>query len=146
MKLILPLTVTFPLKTKKDRVVKYSLNEFLVDLSDTSWGNKRKPNHAYQRKAKKHMQELVAEQLAVQPELIEPWPKKIQLTVYRDSNRRMDIDNTSIIVKFAMDVVKIEHCPEDDWRYFSEVTLKDGGLDKLNPRAELEILEILEIL
>lgn len=140
MKLILPLSVTFPLKTKKDRHVKYSLNEFLVDLSDASWNNKRKPNHAYQRNAKKHLQDLVREQLKDMEPLGEPWPKKVVLTIYRDSNRRMDIiDNPVVLTKFAMDVVKEKHAPEDDWRYFSESTIRDGGVDKENPRAELEI-------
>ena len=41
-----------------------------------------------------------------------------------------------------MDVVKITHAPDDYWAYFSESTMRDGGLDKANPRAELLIEDI----
>lgn len=143
MLLILPLSVTFPLKTKKDRVVKYSLNEFLVDLSDKSWNNSRKPNHAYQHMAKKYLQDIVKAQIANLEPLSGAWPKKVTLTIYRASNAHMDvIDNPVMLIKFAMDVVKIDHCPDDDWRYFSESTMRDGGLDKANPRAELLIEDL----
>lgn len=145
MLLILPLSVTFPLKTKKDRVVKYSLNEFLLDLSDKSWNNNsRKPNHAYQYKAKKYLQDIVKEQLKDMPPLSAPFPRKVTLTIYRASNAHMDIiDNPVMLIKFAMDIVKISHCPDDDWRYFKTSTMTDGGLDRKNPRAELLIEDIV---
>lgn len=143
MLLILPLDVTFPRKTKKDRVVKYSLNEFLLDLSDQSWNNTRKPNHAYQLKAKKYLQDIVKNQLSTEKPLTDPWPKKVTLTIFRASNMHMDvIDNPVVLIKFAMDIVKIAHAPDDYWAYFSESTMRDGGLDKTNPRAELLIEDI----
>lgn len=143
MLLILPLDITFPLKTKKARVVKYSLNEFLVDLSDKSWGNKRKPNHAYQHKAKKYLQDLVKEQIKDLPPLDTLKRKEIVLTIYRGSNRGMDvIDNPAILIKFAMDVVKVKHVEDDNWRYFKRTIMQDGGLDRENPRAELLIRDV----
>ena len=143
MLLILPLSITFPLKTKKDRTVKYSLNEFMLDLSDKSWNNTRKPNHAYQFKAKKYLQDIVKNQLSTENPLTDPWPKKVTLTIFRASNMHMDIiDNPVVLIKFAMDVVKINHAPDDYWAYFSESTMRDGGLDKTNPRAELLIEDI----
>ena len=142
MKLILPLAMDFALKTKKDRHVKYSLNEFMLDLSDTGrTKNGKLPNHYYQKKAKQSLQTIVQEQLKDMEPLEAPWPKKVVLTIYRGSNRRMDIiDNPVVLIKFAMDIIKIKHAPEDDWRYFNESTIRDGGLDKENPRAELEII------
>lgn len=143
MLLTLPLSITFPLKTKKDRTVKYSLNEFMLDLSDKSWNNTRKPNHAYQLKAKKYLQDIVKNQLSTENPLSGPWPKKITLTIFRASNMHMDIiDNPVVLIKFAMDIVKISHAPDDYWAYFSESTMRDGGLDKTNPRAELLIEDI----
>lgn len=143
MKLILPLSIDFPLRTKKAKHVKYSLNHFLMDLSGKSFEKVRKPNHHYQKAAKDALQHEVASQLQSMDPLEGPWPKKVILTIYRGSNRHMDvIDNPSIITKFAMDIVKINHAPDDDFRYFSECTMRDGGLDKENPRAELEIVAI----
>ena len=143
MLLTLPLSVTFPLKTKKDRIVKYSLNEFMLDLSDKSWNNTRKPNHAYQFKAKRHLQDIVKSQLATIEPLTAPFPKRVCLTIFRASNAHMDIvDNPVVLIKFAMDIVKINHAPDDDWRYFSQCEIIDGGLDRANPRAELLIEDI----
>ena len=143
MLLTLPLSVTFPLKTKKDRTVKYSLNEFLLDLSDKSWNNARKPNHAYQFKAKRHLQDIVKSQLATMPPLDMTKRKEVILTIFRGNNRATDvIDNPVVLIKFAMDIVKINHAPDDDWRYFSQCEIVDGGLDRANPRAELLIEDI----
>ncbi len=146
MLLILPLDVTFPLKTKKDRVVKYSLNEFLLDLSDKSWNNSsRKPNHAYQFKAKKHLVAIVKEQLKDLPPLNTSKRKEVVLTIYRGNNRAMDvIDNPAVLIKFAMDVVKLNHAPDDNWRYFKRSIMQDGGLDRENPRAELLIRDVTD--
>lgn len=143
MLLTLPLSVTFPLKTKKDRVVRYSLNEFLVDLSDKSWNSKRKPNHAYQFKAKKHLQDLVKEQIKDMPALDMTKRKEVVLTIFRGNNRAIDvIDNIVILIKFAIDVVKINHITDDNFKYFKRSIMQDGGLDRKNPRAELLIRDV----
>ena len=143
MLLILPLSVTFPLKTKKDRTVKYSLNEFLLDLSDKSWNNARKPNHAYQFKAKKHLQDIVKGQLATMPPLDMTKRKEVILTIFRGNNRGMDVvDNPVVLIKFAMDIVKINHAEDDNWKYFKRSIMQDGGLDRENPRAELLIKDV----
>lgn len=143
MLLTLPLSVTFPLKTKKDRTVKYSLNEFLLDLSDKSWNNARKPNHAYQFKAKRHLQEIVKSQLATIEPLDMTKRKEVILTVFRADNRCMDvIDNPVVLIKFALDIVKINHIIDDNWKYFKRSIMQDGGVDKGNPRAELLIKDV----
>ena len=139
MKLILPLDINFPLKTKKDKHVKFSLNDFLCNMSEKPV----KANNYYQRKAKEYLQDLVADQLLSYEPLEPPFPKKVVLTIYRGSNRRMDIiDNPVILIKFAMDIVKINHVDDDDFRFFSESVIRDGGLDKENARAELEIVDL----
>lgn len=115
----------------------------MLDLSDKSWNNTRKPNHAYQFKAKRHLQDIVKNQLSTENPLSDPWPKRVCLTIFRASNAHMDIiDNPVVLIKFAMDIVKINHAPDDDWRYFSQCEIVDGGLDRANPRAELLIEDI----
>lgn len=143
-KLILPLDINFQLKTKKDRKISFSLNSFLLDLSDKSYSQKRKISHHYEKTAKKHLQDICRQQLFDIPVNVfkdAEYPLKVELTIYRGSNRQSDMDNYAIIVKFAMDVVKESHIPDDNWRYIREIIIKDGGLDRENPRAELVIHE-----
>ena len=115
----------------------------MLDLSDRSWNNARKPNHAYQFKAKKHLQDIVAGQLATMAPLDMTKRKEVILTIFRANNRGMDVvDNPVVLIKFAMDIVKINHAEDDNWKYFKRSIMQDGGLDRKNPRAELLIKDV----
>ena len=142
-KIILPLHVEFPLIRKKNRKVSFSWNSFMLDLSDKS--SRYKPNHFYEKKAKKQLQDIVRDQLMdITPVDFDKteWPLKAKLTVYRVSNRRVDIDNFGVLIKFALDVLKEEHLPDDNFKYISSIEIVDGGLDRESPRAELDVCDI----
>lgn len=72
--------------------------------------------------------------------------KKVKLiyTLYRATERLCDVSNVcSIIDKFACDVlVSLDIIEDDNFNIVKEVVYKFGGIDKSNPRCELEILEI----
>ena len=62
-------------------------------------------------------------------------------TIYRKTNRRADIMNIgSVLDKFVSDaLVEIGLLPDDNTDIIKKVTIIDGGVDKNNPHARLEI-------
>ena len=68
-------------------------------------------------------------------------PVTLTYTYYARSNRRLDISNPcSIIDKFACDaLVKAEILEDDSFNQIKQVVYIFGGVDKDNPRCELEI-------
>lgn len=106
----------------------------MINLSEKFF---KKPNYYYQKRAKETLQKDVRKQLESQEVLEGPFPMGVELNIYRDSNRRMDLDNTAVLLKFALDEIKLSHIPDDDFRYIGEINIVDKGVDKENPRAEL---------
>ena len=66
---------------------------------------------------------------------------QITYTLYQPTNRRVDISNPlSIIDKFACDaLVGFGVLPDDSNKYVQSVRFQWGGVDKNNPRVEMEI-------
>lgn len=62
-------------------------------------------------------------------------------TLYQPTNRRVDVSNPlSIIDKFTCDALtEIGILPDDSNKYIQSVAYIWGGVDKENPRCELEI-------
>ena len=70
----------------------------------------------------------------------------VTYTVYHSHNRDFDLDNFgSIISKFTHDVLtEAGVLVDDSFKYVPKIVYKFGGIDKLNPRCEVEIEEILD--
>lgn len=62
----------------------------------------------------------------------------LTMTFWVPDNRRRDLDN---MLGSVMDVlVKAEIIPDDTWQLVPEITIKAGGVDKANPRCEINIV------
>lgn len=68
----------------------------------------------------------------------------VTYTIYYPTNRKFDLDNIgSVVCKFTNDVLTESNIIEDDnYTCIKEITYKFGGIDKENPRAEVEIKEV----
>jgi hypothetical protein len=116
--------------------VLYSLNEFLIPL-----GKPIKKNTYHQFAAKNSLMDIVKEQSKDFTTVTE-YPVNIELHIYRDSDRRMDVGNVSVIEKFTTDaLVQQGILIDDSWKYINSITMVMAGLDKENPRVEYIIQE-----
>jgi len=133
-KLTLPLSVIYN-TTKAGKEYK-----FLINLNDyRAKGTK----FFILNKAKQVFHELVGKQIEELPTLTPPI--RCNYTVFRKDRRDYDVNNVcSIADKFFMDaLVERGKIPDDNQRYylgFGETN--HGGVDKENPRIEVEIKEI----
>lgn len=64
-------------------------------------------------------------------------------TVFPQNKREFDLGNVlPIVQKFTDDaLIELGILPDDNYKIVREITYKFGGIDKDNPRAELEIVE-----
>lgn len=91
--------------------------------------------------AKKSYKELVKAEILKLPVL----SKIVVLyVIYPPNNRLVDVPNIAgHIDKYFMDaVVELGKLPDDNYKYYPEVTYRFGAIDKLNPRVEVFIKEI----
>lgn len=133
VKLILPIKVTLPRKTVKDK-------NFILNL------NTYRNTHHMILNESKHKFHAVIKKLINQAFAHIRRMKKVRLvyTYYHGSNRRVDIANVcSIIDKFTCDALSSENVwRDDDYKTVTEVIYKWGGVDKANPRCELDIIRL----
>ena len=61
---------------------------------------------------------------------------RIVFTYYFEDHRVIDLDN---LLKLSLDAIKTALYFDDNWQVVAEITAKAGGLDKRNPRCEVEI-------
>lgn len=129
--------LTLPLRFKQGKQnILYSLNNFLIPV-----GTEKTINTYWTKRAKDHLMKLATEQCEGHEMFKDR--VKLTLTIYRDSNRLMDIGNFSIIEKYVTDaLVKAEVLADDNWKFVAGVSIMDGGVDKENPRAEY-LIEII---
>ena len=140
LKLNLPLSVTVPRKTKEDKVVYLNLNVY------------RNLHHAVNNQ----MKVLYAEQLATELvrvglldrpmgrvcESMGEGPFALRYTLFKGDNRVVDVANVlSIVDKFTLDALVHEYrlFPDDNHKIFPWINYRWGGVDKENPRVELEV-------
>lgn len=77
-----------------------------------------------------------------------PVPKGIQIkiiyTMFQQSRRLTDVANVcSVVDKLACDaMMHWGTLPEDNWTVIPMVGYRYGGVDKLNPRVEIEIFDL----
>ena len=128
MKFSVPLFIIIPRKRKADRKVIINLNNY------PHWHymtyNKVKELFCEARKG-----DLTGLKLK--------HPITLAYTLYKGSNRKSDRMNVlAVIDKFFCDSLTAYGClPDDTDEYISSQQFKSGGLDRTNPRVEIEIAE-----
>ena len=72
------------------------------------------------------------------------YPYRFTYTLFQQSGRATDVANVlSIVDKFTCDaLVELGVLPDDNHKIVKEVVYRYGGVDKENPRAELEITSL----
>lgn len=128
MKIILPLSVTIPRKTKGDKVFNLNLNIY------------RNTHHFTLNTAKKMWSDIVTA-AAIHTKMPSEPPYVFTYTVYPGSGRKFDLGNVcSIIQKFTDDaLIELGIITDDSYKIIPKVYYRFGTIDKENPRVELEI-------
>lgn len=134
-KVILPLSVTIPRKTKDDRVWILNLNSY------------RNTHFQILNKAKELYKENLRSILSPKMSLVLSPPYHFIYSVFPNSNRKFDLANVLPIVQKFTDDALIEFgiIPDDSYKIISKITYKFGGVDKECPRAELEITSLVDL-
>jgi len=131
MKLILPLEVMIPRKTREDKKIILNLNIY------------RNAHHFTLNAAKKEMLEHVRQALLPCGDIPAP-PFRFTYTIFPPTGRSFDLGNVGAIVqKFTDDaLIELGVIKDDNMKIVKEVVYRFGGVDKENPRAELNIESI----
>jgi len=130
IKLSVPLFVDIPRKTKKNKRVYFNLNVY------------RNLNFFTNNQVKSMFKDIVKRVLSSHTE---PLSKiSITYTLFRKDKRRSDISNVLCIIdKFFCDAfVELGFIEDDDYTILPEVNYRFGGIDKDNPRVEIEVKEL----
>ena len=71
-------------------------------------------------------------------------PIRIVYTFYYPDSRRRDLDNSqAVIAKFTQDALVEEGIiPDDDYTIVRSISGRYGGVDKTQPRCEVDIFEL----
>lgn len=132
-RLILPLSVVIPRKTKEDKVFILNLNIY------------RNTHHMTLNQAKVAYKEQVRDALSIcdNPKLAEG-PYKFTYTVFPATKRAFDLGNVlPIIQKFCDDaLIDLGVIKDDNWNVVREIDYRFGEIDKENPRVELVITSV----
>lgn len=128
MKIDVPLFVILPRKTKADRKVYLNLNNY--------------PNWYYI--TYNNLKKVFCESLGLDLRGVKlQTPISIHFTLYKGSKRKTDRSNIlAVIEKFFCDALTHHECiPDDNDEFISGTSYSTGGIDKDNPRCEIEITE-----
>ena len=132
MRCILPLYVhTTKSHTKKGK--------FILNLN-----NYRNAQTFKLNTSKINYKELIKEQIERLPKAALGRTFKLVYTYFHGNNRKVDVANPcSIIDKYFSDALtELEFWEDDNCDYLKEVVYKWGGVDKENPRCEVDIIII----
>lgn len=129
MKIICPLYIDLPRKTKKDRRVYINMNSY------------RNLHYLVSNNVKREYKESLREQL--EGITIET-PVDVTYQVFKGSKRRLDKMNViAVTSKFLLDAITEYGCWEDDNDdYVKTETLLPTKYDKENPRVEVIITSV----
>ncbi len=127
MKITLPLSIVIPRKTKADKVFAMNLNNF------------RNAHHFVMNTAKSMWLDIVLHAPIDGGEVSPPY--KFTYTVYPGNNRKFDLGNVlPAIQKFTDDaLIELGIIQDDSYKVIPLIVYRFGGVDKDNPRCELEI-------
>jgi hypothetical protein len=134
MKIILPLSVTLPRKTKADKVFILNLNVY------------RNCHHMTLNQAKIAYFTLVEKATFNSfRERIDP-PLRFTYTIFPGSGRKFDVANVlPIVQKFTDDaLIDMGFIPDDSYKVIPAIDYRFGGVDKEFPRVELEITPFIK--
>jgi Holliday junction resolvase RusA-like endonuclease len=128
-KIISPLFVELPRKTKANKKVYLNMNTY------------RNLHHRISNDAKILYKELLREQLQ---DLTIKTPVEVTYKVFKKTNRKLDKMNVvSVVSKFLLDAITEYKCwIDDNDDYVKTETILPTELDKINPRVEITIKEI----
>ncbi len=127
-KIISPLFVCLPRKTKADKKVYLNLNVY------------RNLHYIVNNQAKEIYRVLMFDQLS---KLELKTPIDIRFILYKKTRRRTDRANIlSIVEKFFCDALVEYKCiPDDSDEFINSTSYFSNGIDKENPRVEIFITE-----
>jgi hypothetical protein len=130
VKIILPLSVTIPRKTKADKVFMLNLNIY------------RNCHHMTLNQAKVLWSSIVLHAPFEGDDIEAPY--HFTYTVFPSSGRKFDLSNVlSVVQKFTDDALIECGVIEDDcYKFIPEIDYRFGHIDKERPRVELEIKSI----
>jgi hypothetical protein len=138
MKIILPLSVTLPRKTKADKVFPLNLNIY----RNAHYTVLNAAKIAYKGVVKERLDAIAIGNLAGHLKW-EPTstPVRFTYTIFPGSNRAFDLANVCAIVqKFTDDaLIELGVIKDDNYKIVRSIDYRFGAVDKLNPRAELDI-------
>lgn len=131
MKIILPLSVTIPRKTKADKVFTLNLNIY------------RNANFHTLNDAKVAWKGIVANAIGGQVNA-DSGPFNFTYTVFPATGRKFDLANVlSIVQKFTDDaLIEFGFISDDSYKIIPKIDYRFGAVDKDNPRVELEIFPL----
>lgn len=140
MKIILPLSVTLPRKTKADKVFTLNLNIY------------RNTHHMTLNQAKAAWKDVVSNSApVVTDENIGIFSNQntryhFIYTVFPANNRKFDLANVlPIVQKFTDDaLIELGVISDDSYKIIPAIDYRFGKIDKENPRVELEIKPLSE--
>lgn len=133
MRLFLPVSITFPRKTKADRKYMLNLNVY------------RNLNYIINNQMKVAFTDRVKDQVICDFVLSAiSAPYRFTYTLFQESKRKTDVANVCCVVdKFCCDsLVYLGVLPDDNHNIIKEVVYRYGGADKDNPRVELQVESI----
>lgn len=120
-----------PLSVAKSRAKNFTLNLNVYRNTHYQTLNKVKVNY------KTHLSKQISEL---------PFLNKIRIvyTLYTGTRRKCDIANVlSIHDKFFCDaLVELGKIQDDDYEKVPEVTYRFGGIDRENPRVEIQLIQL----
>lgn len=130
VKFILPLEIEIPRKTKPPKKIRINKNV------------ERNLNRFTYKRAKEIFSQLLYK--SFRESNIPSPPLSVSFTFYHGNNRKVDLDNYSVIAKFAIDALKDHGCITDDnIDIIKHIEFWWGGVDKAKPRAEMTIKRIV---
>lgn len=71
------------------------------------------------------------------------YPCKIDIVIYEPNYTRRDLDNQATSILDALKISEI--IEDDDYKHIDSMSVRYGGVDKKNPRAEIVIQEKSEV-
>lgn len=131
-KVVSPIYVVLPRKTKKDKKIALNLNVY------------RNLHFQVNNQVKVFYNEIMSMQLFG---LEFPNPIHLEFVLYKPSKRKIDRANILCIVeKFFCDSLTFHMCiPDDNDNHILSTHYRTGGVDKYNPRVEIFIKDRREV-